>query len=125
MAAQREHRAVTLLSLKSSGPWPPSPQLLLSPLGGGDRRVRMLLVQVEALEVLCHRYLKQPDDGLTRNSLIEGLEVVCRIAVDEGAPAVVRGLMAQCQAYANLLHDDLQQVERCHRQRRTAVSQAR
>ena len=69
----------------------------------GDR----LVEQVHMLEAARHRYLKQPNDELMQRALLTTLATFYIGDVSTDQPAIVRGLAAQCQTYADLLTDDL------------------
>ena len=71
----------------------------------GDR----LTEGVHALEALCHRYLKRPQDEVAKAALLKGLTAFPVAKVTKDHRPFVRGLAAQCQAYAALLLDDLAQ----------------
>ncbi|GEP56162.1 hypothetical protein RSO01_33280 [Reyranella soli] len=66
-----------------------------------------LTEHVQTLEALCHRYLNQPNDELERAALVRGLAGFRMVGVTDDQPTIVRGLAAQCHAYAGLLSDDL------------------
>ena len=62
----------------------------------------MLKQQVAMLEATCHRALKEREDTLVRQSLVEALLVFYVDAPDE-APAVIKGLRNVARARADFL----------------------
>ena len=66
-----------------------------------------LIEHVRALEALCQQYLNEPNDDVERAALLKGLAGFRMEGVTDDQPTIVRGLAAQCHAYAGLLSDDL------------------